>query len=225
MRQRVSDVVRWLLGFVKARPVVTGAVVVLFVLLLVAGELVGLPFPVTVVLYGGAALITLAVVWWLDRRSGSLPGALLTLGVFVVVGLGTLLVIQVVPYGRAHANPAGSGEPQWASPETRELMVRSCFACHSSQVEYPWYSNVAPISWAIQHHVEEGRQAVNYSNFATNPGKAGNSVEVILNGSMPPPYFTRFGLHADAKLTQDEQDALVAGLLATPGLSEQSGGR
>jgi hypothetical protein len=223
MMERVGAVVRWLLGFAKARPVVTGAVVVLLVVLLVVGELVGLPFPVTVVLYGGAAVLTLAVVWWLERRSGSLPGALSTLGVFVLVGLGTLLVIQLVPYGRAHANPTGSGEPDWATPETRELMVRSCFACHSNQVEYPWYSNVAPISWAVQRHVEEGRQAVNYSDFATNPGEAENSVEVILEGSMPPPYFTRFGLHADANLTQAEQDALVAGLSATPGLSEQRG--
>jgi len=223
MVERVSGVVRWLLEFVKARPVVTGAVGVLFVVLLVLGELVGLPFPVTVVLYGGAVLITLAAVWWLDRRSGARPGAVLTLGVFVVVGLGTLLVIQVVPYGRAHANLPVTGEPEWATPETRELMVRSCFACHSNQVEYPGYSNVAPVSWAVQYHVEEGRQAVNYSEFATDPGEAENSVEVILDGSMPPSYFTRFGLNADAVLTQAEQDTLVAGLLATPGLSEQGG--
>jgi hypothetical protein len=205
--------------------VVTGAVVVLFVALLVVGALVGLPFPVTVVLYGGAAVLTLGVVWWLERRSGALPGALLTLGVFVLVGLGTLLVIQVVPYGRAHANPAGSGEPDWATPETRELMVRSCFACHSNEVEYPWYSNVAPISWAVQRHIDEGREAVNFSDFVANPGEADNSVEVILEGSMPPAYFTRFGLHSEAVLTPEEQDTLVAGLLATPGLSEQSGER
>jgi hypothetical protein len=217
----VSDLLRWLLGFVKARPVVTALVIVLFAVLLVLGVLIGLPFPVTVVLYGGAVLLTLAVIWWLERRSGALPGALATLGVFVVVGLGTLLVIQVVPYGRAHANPTGSGEPAWATPETRELMVRACFACHSSEVEYPWYSNVAPVSWAVQHHVEEGRGAVNFSDFVADPGEAENSVEVILEGSMPPAYFTRFGLHPDANLTQAEQDTLVAGLLATPGLSEQ----
>lgn len=218
----MSGIFSWLVGFAKARPVVTGVVTLLFVVLLVLGALVGLPFPVTVVLYGAAAVLTLVVIWWLERRSGSLPGALLTLGVFVLVGLGTLLVIQVVPYGRAQTNPAGSGEPEWATPETRELMVRSCFACHSNEVEYPWYSNVAPISWAVQRHIDEGREAVNYSDFVANPGEADNSVEVIQEGSMPPSYFTRFGLHADAVLTQAEQDTLVAGLLATPGLSEQS---
>ncbi len=217
----LGALIRWLFDFVKTRPVVTAVVTVLFVVLLVVGELIGLPFPVTVVLYGGAVALALVVVWGLERRRGTLPGTALTLVAFVVVGLGTLLVIQAVPYGRAHANPATTGEPDWATPETRELMVRSCFACHSNQVEYPWYSNVAPVSWAVQHHVEEGRNAVNYSEFTTDPGEADNSVEVILDGSMPPSFFTRFGLHAEARLTQEEQDTLVAGLLATPGLSEQ----
>ncbi len=197
----------------------TASVVLLLVALLVVGELIGLPFPVTVVLYGAAGLVTLLVVRWLQDRRGELPGAALTLGVFVVVGLGTLLVIQLVPYGRAHTNPPVTGEPAWATPETRALMVRSCYSCHSNEVEYPWYSNVAPVSWAIQRHVEEGRAAVNFSEFTTDPRNARDSVEVILEGSMPPPYFTRFGLHSQAKLTQEEQDQLVAGLQATPGLS------
>ena len=72
-------------------------------------------------------------------------------------------------------------------------MVNACYGCHSNEVDYPWYSNIAPISWAIEDHVDEGRGTVNYSEFAIDPGEADETVEVILDGSMPPGYYTAFG--------------------------------
>jgi hypothetical protein len=50
------------------------------------------------------------------------------IGVVVIVA-----AIQLVPYGRAHTNPPVGAEPAWDSPGTRELTVRACFDCHSSQ--------------------------------------------------------------------------------------------
>jgi len=29
------------------------------------------------------------------------------------------------------------------SPQTRELVHRACFDCHSNQTTFPWYSNIA----------------------------------------------------------------------------------
>ena len=130
------------------------------------------------------------------------------------------LAIQVVPYGRSHAQGPVTGEPQWADAETRELMVRACFGCHSNQVEYPSYASVAPISWMVQSHIDEGREAVNYSEFATNPGDAEESFEVVKEGSMPPAYYTRFRLHPEARLTPEEMKTLLNGLQNTPGLTE-----
>ena len=103
-------------------------------------------------------------------------------------------------------------------------MVRACFACHSSEVKYPWYADIAPTSWAVQHHVDDARAHVNYSQFATDPGKAGETVAVIVAGSMPPGYFTRFGLHPEAELTDAEKATLVAGLRQTPGLNDLDAG-
>jgi len=130
------------------------------------------------------------------------------------------LAIQAVPYGRSHAQGPVTGEPQWADAETRELMVRACFGCHSNQVEYPSYASVAPISWMVQSHIDEGREAVNYSEFATNHGDAEESFEVVKEGSMPPAYYTRFGLHPEARLTPEEMKTLLNGLQNTPGLTE-----
>jgi hypothetical protein len=141
----------------------------------------------------------------------------------VVSGLVTFGVIQLVPYGRDHSNPPGSGEPEWASAETRDLMVEACYSCHSNEVDYPPDASIAPISWATQHHVDEGREAVNYSDFATDPGEADESIEVIEEGEMPPAYFTRFGLHPEANLTAAQKRTLIEGLRATPGMTEPGG--
>jgi hypothetical protein len=100
-------------------------------------------------------------------------------------------------------------------------MVRACFGCHSNEVEYPAYASVAPISWVVQSHVSEGREKVNYSEFNSRQRGADETVEVIEEGSMPPGYYTQFGRHPEAKLTTAEVAELIAGLKATPGLSER----
>ena len=67
------------------------------------------------------------------------------------------VAVQAVPFGRDHSNPPITAEPTWDSPRTRDLTVRACFACLSNEVQYPWYSQIAPMSWAVQLHVEQGR--------------------------------------------------------------------
>lgn len=183
------------------------------------GWLIALAPAYTAALVG--AFAAASFVWMmLAHRRRAAASFIGVVGRVAVTGVALLLVIQVLPMGRDHSNAAITGEPVWSSPRTRETMVNACFSCHSNEVEWPWYSNVAPMSWAISDHVDEGRDAVNYSEFATNPGEADESIEVIRDGSMPPAYYTWFGLHSDAKLSQSEQDELIAGLLATPGLAE-----
>ena len=102
-------------------------------------------------------------------------------------------------------------------------MVRACYGCHSNEVEYPSYASVAPISWMVQSHIDEGRSEVNYSQWDQSTRGGNDTIEVILDGSMPPSYYTRFGLHPEARLTDAEIEELVAGLRATPGMSEKDG--
>jgi mono/diheme cytochrome c family protein len=137
---------------------------------------------------------------------------------FAVIVAGFLL-IQVVPYGRAHDNPTVVSEPNWDSPQTRELAQRACFDCHSNETVWPWYSNVAPVSWLVQHDVDEGRQYLNFSEW----GRGGEGeeteelYEVIVDGKMPMPNY--LVTHPEARLTDVEKAALADGLLATTGAS------
>ncbi|MFN8536256.1 MAG: heme-binding domain-containing protein [Thermomicrobiales bacterium] len=100
------------------------------------------------------------------------------------------LLLQAVPYGRAHENPGVVREPPWDSPRTRELAVRACFDCHSNESAWPWYSNVAPASWYVQRHVEEGREKLNFSEFGIGAQETSESDQVVRFGTMPPGYYT-----------------------------------
>jgi hypothetical protein len=72
--------------------------------------------------------------------------------------IAVLLLIQLVPYGHDHANPSGGQPIAWDSPRTEQLMTDACMDCHSNLTHWPWYSNIAPISWLVQKDVEDGRE-------------------------------------------------------------------
>ena len=220
----IRTFINWLWSLVKTvklTAVVVGVMVLAFIGISV---LIGMPPFGFVVIIG---LVALPTLWYIVRaqRSSTSTVSKLTnahlLTVIFAATLGTMVTIQAIPYGRAHSNPPITGEPEWATPRTRELMVRACFGCHSNEVEYPAYASVAPISWVVEAHVAEGREKVNYSEFDSRQRGADETIEVIEEGSMPPGYYTQFGRHPEAKLTTAEVAELIAGLKATPGLSER----
>lgn len=131
------------------------------------------------------------------------------IGLVVVVGIAGFLLIQLIPYGHTHTNPPVVKEPTWDSPQTRALAKRACFDCHSNETVWPWYSNVAPISWLVVHDTEEGRSKLNFSNWGTGRNQR-DMVESVQRGKMPDPKYLI--THPEAKLTPDEKQQLIAGL-------------
>jgi len=71
---------------------------------------------------------------------------------------------QLVPVRRT--NPPVVSEPV-VGPELASVLRRSCFDCHSNETRWPWYSRVAPVSWWLVHHVDEGRSHLNFSTWPT----------------------------------------------------------
>ena len=223
---RLIDLVRALLDWswrlVWAFKATAAMVVVILLGFIGVSVLIGMPPFGFVVIIGFVAAPTAWYIVRAQRASESAASKLTNVRLLTVIfasTLGTMVVIQAIPYGRTHSNPPITGEPEWATPRTRELMVRACFGCHSNEVEYPAYASVAPISWVVQSHVSEGREKVNYSEFNSRQRGADETVEVIEEGSMPPGYYTRFGRHPEAKMTNAELQELLDGLRATPGLS------
>jgi hypothetical protein len=129
--------------------------------------------------------------------------------------------IQLVPYGRDHTNPPVTLEPAWNSTETRATFDRACADCHSHQTEWPWYSHVAPVSWLVQHDVDEARANFNVSAVISHD-EGHEAAEEVLEGEMPPKVFLL--AHPEARLTEDEKKAFAVGLDATFGRRHQRGG-
>ena len=139
----------------------------------------------------------------------------------VLKGIGILLVlcalIQLIPYGRNHTNPPGVSEFKWDNTQTQVLAQRACFDCHSNETVWPWYSNVAPISWLIQRDVDQGRRELNFSDWGNSTrsqriiSRGGSELSnVIMRNSMPPFYYTM--IHPNAALNTVEKDQLIQGL-------------
>lgn len=126
--------------------------------------------------------------------------------------VGVFVVMQLVPYGRDHTNPPVKAEPQWTSPEVRALAVRACFDCHSNETKWPGYSNVAPVSWLVQHHVDEGRHELNFSEFDKPQKHAKDAEEELREGEMPMGGYV--AMHGEAKLTDAEKKQLGEAFIA-----------
>ena len=131
--------------------------------------------------------------------------------ILFLVGVVGLLAIQLVPYGRDHTNPAVVSEPEWDSAATRATAVIACFDCHSNQTVWPWYSNIAPMSWLVQRDVDEGREHLNFSNWTAGQGAAAPTM--VESGKMPP--FQYKLLHPGANLSDADKAAFIDGLTAT----------
>src|SRR5579863_5494759 len=119
------------------------------------------------------------------------------------------ILIQFIPYGHDHTDPPATKEPTWNSPATRELIRRACFDCHSNHTVWPWYSNVAPVSWLVQNDVNGGRRHLNFSEWDHPQRHAKDVAAQVKEGEMPLWYY--LPMHRAAKLSSAEKEALIDG--------------
>jgi mono/diheme cytochrome c family protein len=129
-----------------------------------------------------------------------------------------LVVVQFIPLAGAKTNPPVIAEPQWNSEATKVLAQRACYDCHSNETKWPWYSNVAPVSWLVIHDANEGRSILNFSEWGVRGQEADGAAETVQEGSMPPRSY--LPTHPTARLNAQEKAQLIAGLQATFGVGE-----
>jgi hypothetical protein len=125
------------------------------------------------------------------------------------------VLIQFIPFGHSHTNPPDNKEPAWNSPDTRALMKRACFDCHSNETVWRWYSHVAPASWLVQRDVNGGRGHLNFSEWDRPQKHAKDVAAQVKQGDMPPWFY--LPMHWNAILTQAEKQALIDGAEKTLG--------
>ena len=136
----------------------------------------------------------------------------LKIAVAVIVLL--VVVAQFIRPDRANP-PVDPAQTMYASmvvpADVKAVLDRSCNDCHSNQTTYPWYTNISPLSWWLQNHINEGRHELNVSEWNTyQPRKKAKKLEEaceqVRAGEMPLPSY--LVVHRDAALTQSDIDLL-----------------
>lgn len=97
------------------------------------------------------------------------------------------------------------------TPEVAAILDRSCNDCHSNQTRWPWYSNIAPVSWFVTNHVNVGRREMNLSDWAqyTQDDQQHFLKKICMEvkgGQMPLSSYLR--LHHEAKLSSEDVKTL-----------------
>jgi hypothetical protein len=143
-----------------------------------------------------------------------------TLGLSLLV---VVLAIQLIPFGHTHTNPPSTKDPDWDSAQTARLFHRACYDCHSDQTTWPWYSNIAPVSWLVQRDVNDGRRHLNFSHWDTPQRHAKDVALQVKRGDMPPWFY--LPMHPQARLSDEEKQMLILGAEKSLGPQEDKESR
>jgi hypothetical protein len=97
--------------------------------------------------------------------------------------------------------------------DVKNILETTCYDCHSSKTNYPWYNNITPVNFWLADHVKDGKKHLNFSDWATyslkkKEHKMDELYEEVEEKKMPLDSYT--WTHGDANLTQDQIDAVVA---------------
>lgn len=134
----------------------------------------------------------------------------------IIVVLAIFIVIQffgvnkTVPETEPSADFLNIHQP----PENVESIFRSaCYDCHSYDTTYPWYSNIQPVAWWLQDHINEGRDEMNLSlwseySYDDADHLLEEMVEMVEAEEMPLPSYT--WAHSEARLTDQERETLIS---------------
>lgn len=135
------------------------------------------------------------------------------------IAIGFIVLLVIIQFFRIDkTNPTIIQENDFISitnpPENiKNLLKTSCYDCHSNESTYPWYTNVAPISWWVKQHINEAREELNFSEWGTftekrKKHKLEEVYEEVEEGEMPLKSYLI--AHSEAKLTTEQKNELVA---------------
>src|SRR6478609_4511987 len=94
------------------------------------------------------------------------------------------------------------------------ILKEACNDCHTNNTRYPWYSNIQPVAWWLDHHVTDGKRRLNFAAFTGRPIARQNHsfediVETVKKSEMPLPSYTWLGLHPGANLSDEQRQVII----------------
>jgi len=128
-----------------------------------------------------------------------------------LIALLIFIGIQFVPMDVPADIPTKAENKLEAPDEVMSILKRACFDCHSNHTTFPWYSSIAPVSWFTKHHVEEGREHMNFSTWAEYDDekklKFLDKIPKAIKSKMPLPSYLL--IHKEAKLSDADKALLT----------------
>ena len=96
--------------------------------------------------------------------------------------------------------------------QVKAMFQTSCYDCHANETAYPWYFKIAPVSWWLKNHINEGRRELNFSTWGDyttkrKDKKMKESIKLVQEGEMPMWSYTL--VHKDAVINEAQQKTLV----------------
>ncbi len=135
------------------------------------------------------------------------------------IGYVLLVVLIIIQFFRPKKNIDVSGnlmandisKAYYVPKDVQIILETSCYDCHSNNTQYPWYSKVQPVAWWLQDHINEGKNEINFSEFATyRIGRKYKKLEAIIKeikeDEMPLSSYTL--IHRYAKLSSDQKERI-----------------
>ena len=134
--------------------------------------------------------------------------------IFIALAIG-LIVIQFlgIKKNQSTGEQINHISKQFAVPaDVENIFKTSCYDCHSNNTVYPWYAGIQPIAWWLQGHVNEGKEELNFDEFAQyNPRRQFKKIEemeeMINEGEMPLSSYTI--IHSNATLSASQKETLI----------------
>jgi hypothetical protein len=133
----------------------------------------------------------------------------------IVIIIILLVVIQFIRPSRNQTTELSANDitKHYTVPDTvAAILKRACNDCHSNNTRYPWYTNIQPVGWWLQHHVNEGKGELNFSEFGTYTAKRQSHkmervAKQVQKGEMPLDSY--LWIHKDAILSEGEKKVLI----------------
>jgi len=129
----------------------------------------------------------------------------------LLIMIGILLAIQLIRPEKTNP-PIDETHALKAPKKVMKILKSSCYDCHSNETVWPGYSEIAPLSWGIIGHVNDGRKAMNFSNWSEIAAdikikRLKRAIKTVNNGMMPLPNYLL--LHKEAVLSDAQKSVII----------------
>jgi len=133
----------------------------------------------------------------------------------LIIIIGSLfLILQLFPISKNQSKEYSKdiSTIEKITPDVKNILQSSCYDCHSNNSIYPIYASIQPIAWWLQHHIDEGKEELNFSEFAGySPRRRFHKLEEIKEQIVEKemPLYSYTIVHTQAKLSEQQKSILI----------------